>query len=482
MNVFQRARRSVTRKPVKSILLFLVVFVISLFLLSGMASKTASIKTQDNTRQAIGAGLLLEANETNRYKRIEHISKQIGEDNEGTLDGVYQKKIDTIYGVQWQVGTDNSFETLKIDDIEKIAKVSGISDYNITTATTPVNPVNFSRIDDEDVDQSNDIQGVCLIGNRDMQMDANILSGNMSIKDGRMVGKNDVGVCVVSEELAERNGLQVGDKLQFNNYHDKENSTVYEAEVIGIYAVQQYMTPYMSGDTFRSENVIFTNLRFPEKAEGSENEPLYEKAYFKVEDVDAYDTVKEKVKEIDIGWERYDLIDNNGNYDTMSANFNDLERISEIMIMVIVLAGFIILFLVFVFWLKSRIQEVGIFLAMGVPKIQIIAQVLLEALMIAVVAVTISFFIAPSVSKLTANYLVEQQVAQEKEEKELDEKNIAFDFKETEKEATDISVHITTQMMMVDGVCILVLISLAVVTAGTSILRKKPKAILSEMS
>ncbi len=482
MNVFQRARRSVTRKPVKSILLLMVVFVISLFLLSGMASKTASIKTQDKTRQAIGAGLLLEANETNRSKRIEHISKQIGEDKEGTLDGVCQKKIDTIYGVQWQVGTDNSFETLKIYDIEKIAEVSGISDYNVRTATTPVNPVNFSRIDDEDTDQSNDIQGVCLIGNQDMQMDANVLSGNVSIKDGRMVGKNDVDVCVISEELAKRNGLQVGDKLQFNDYHDKEKSTVHEAEIIGIYTVQQYMTPYMSGDTFRSENVIFTNLRFPEKAEGNENEPLYEKAYFKVENVEAYDTVKEKVKEVDIDWERYDLIDNNGNYDAMSANFNDLERISEIMIMVIALAGFIILFLVFVFWLKSRVQEVGIFLAMGIPKLQIIGQVLLEALMIAVVAVTISFLIAPNVSKLTANYLVEQQVTQEKEEKELNARNVAFDFEETEQEVTDISVHITTQMMMIDGICILVLISFSVVTAGTLILTRKPKAILSEMS
>lgn len=482
MNVFQRARRSVTRKPVKSILLFLVVFVISLFLLSGMASKTASINTQDKTRQAIGAGLSLEANETNRHKRIEKISKQIGEDKEGTLDGFYQKKIDTINGVQWQVGTDNSFETLKIDDIEKIAVVSGICDYNIRTATTPVNPVNFSRIEDEDIDQSTDMQGVCLVGNRDMKMDANVLSGNVSVKDGRMVGKNDVDVCVVSEELVERNGLQVGDKLQFNDYHNRENSTVYEAEIIGIYTVQQYMTPYMSGDTFRSENVIFTNLRFPEKAEGSENEPLYEKAYFKIEDVDTYDTVKEKVKDVDIDWERYDLIDNNGNYDAMSANFNDLERISEIMIMVIALASFIILFLVFVFWLKSRVQEVGIFLAIGIPKLQIIEQVLLEALMIAVVAVSISFLIAPTVSKLTANYLVEQQVAQEKEEKELDADKVGIDFQETEQEVTDITVHITTQMMMLDGICILVLISLSVVMAGTSILRRNPKYILSEMS
>lgn len=241
------------------------------------------------------------------------------------------------------------------------------------------------------------------------------------------------------------------------------------------------MTPYMAGDTFRSENVIFTDLRFPEKAEG-ESDPLYEKAYFKVEDVDAYDTVKENIKRVDIDWERYDLIDNNGNYETMSTNFNDLERISEVLIWIVALASFIILFLIFVFWLKSRVQEVGIFLAMGEPKIKIIGQVLLEALMIAVVAISISFAIAPNVSKLTTNYLVDQQVQQAQEEKELNAENVAFDFEETEQEVTGVSVNITAPMMLFDGVSILVLTSLSVITAGITILIKKPKDILSEMS
>lgn len=55
MNFFGLARRSVFRKPVKSILLLLIVFAISTLLLAGVASKNASIEVQDKTRQAIGA-------------------------------------------------------------------------------------------------------------------------------------------------------------------------------------------------------------------------------------------------------------------------------------------------------------------------------------------------------------------------------------------------------------------------------------------
>ena len=48
--------------------------------------------------------------------------------------------------------------------------------------------------------------------------------------------------------------------LKFNDRRDVENSTVFAAEIVGIYTVQQKMTPVMAGGTFRSENIIFICL------------------------------------------------------------------------------------------------------------------------------------------------------------------------------------------------------------------------------
>lgn len=476
------ARRSVTRKPVKSILLFFVVLIISLFLLSGMAGRTANVKTQDNTRKAVGVGFLLESNLTNQKKRMIELEKKIelDDNNEGTYGGVHVKIIDDIYGPQYMSWTDNSFNTLIEKDILKISEIPGISDYNITTGLTVANPVNFSRIESEDVDQNMDFQCVSLIGNLDMKMDTNVLSGNLTIKTGRMVSRDDVNVCVISDELASKNNLKTGDKLKFNDYHDRENSKVYEAEIIGIYTVQQYMTPSMSGDTFRSENVIFTDLRFPEKAEGCENDPFYEKAYFKIDNADNYDDIKEKIKHVNIDWERYDLIDNNGNYDTLSSNFKDLKHISEALISIVILASFIILFLIFVFWLKSRVQEAGVLLSLGISKFKIISQIWIEAFIISISAIFISFSIAPGISKLTADYLVDMQITQEEKQKELDKENVEGG-KLSEEKIMGVSVNITKKMMIFDGGGIIVLTSLSVLTAGTSLLRRKPKDILSEM-
>ena len=55
MNCFQRAWRSLCRKPMKSALLFCVVLVISLLLLCGFSARTATIAANDSTRQAGGS-------------------------------------------------------------------------------------------------------------------------------------------------------------------------------------------------------------------------------------------------------------------------------------------------------------------------------------------------------------------------------------------------------------------------------------------
>ena len=68
-------------------------------LLAGVASKNASIEVQDKTRQAIGAGFLLERNAEYRTKRIRECSEKIGNDKGGSFGGYHQEK-EIINGVE----------------------------------------------------------------------------------------------------------------------------------------------------------------------------------------------------------------------------------------------------------------------------------------------------------------------------------------------------------------------------------------------
>ena len=132
MNVLQRGVRSVLRKPIKSIILLFIVIVMSGLFLGAMASRSASIYTQDATRQAIGATFRIEGNEENRRKRLDQAMDVLG-DREGSYGGVTHKWLEN--GADMVV-TDNSFETVKEDDVKKIAQVEGIEEYNLITIET----------------------------------------------------------------------------------------------------------------------------------------------------------------------------------------------------------------------------------------------------------------------------------------------------------------------------------------------------------
>ena len=228
----------------------------------------------------------------------------------------------------------------------------------------------------------------------------------------------------------------------------------------------------MSGDTFRSENVIFTDLHFPEKVE--QDDPLYEKAYFKVGNVGDYDAVKEAIKKTNINWQWYDLIDNNGNLDTMAANFNDLENISNTLLLIVTGASFVILFLIFIFWIKNRTNEIGILLSLGIAKGKIFMQILTEAILIGVLALSLSF--------AAADYLVGQQVEQAELQDEMNAGKVSTDYRPPELTVMNVETEITTNMLLIDSLSVGLLILFSTCAASVLISRKKPKDILSEMS
>ena len=89
-----------------------------------------------------------------------------------------------------------------------------------------------------------------------MAMDSNVLSGNLSLIAGRMITGRDSDVCIISEELAAKNSLTIGDNLHLTTVMTGKARLFTRAENYRHHQTRQKMAPYMSGDTYRSENVI----------------------------------------------------------------------------------------------------------------------------------------------------------------------------------------------------------------------------------
>lgn len=408
MNVLQRGVRSVLRKPIKSLLLLFIVIVMSGLFLGAMASRSASIYTQDATRQAIGATFRIEGNEENRRKRLDQAMDVLG-DREGSYGGVTHKWLEN--GADMVV-TDNSFETVKEDDVKKIAQVEGIEEYNLITIATVVNPVNFSRIEDPDMDQSTDVGGVNLRGNRIMEMDMDVSAGKISLIEGR-----------------------------------------------------------------------FTDMSFPEKPSGNEGNPFYQYAIFKVQNAGKYDQVKKSVQKANIDWLRYDLIDNNGNIKNMTENFGQMDQMSMGLLLIVSVSGLVILVLVFLFWIKNRTQEIGIMMSLGKRKFEIWVQFLCEAVMISIIGMLLSFAVSPIIAETSASYLAKETQTLRLEQQEQENTGTYIDgYIAPDLKIQDVEVHITKEMVLMDIGMISGILIIAVLVAGITIMKKRPKQILSEMS
>jgi putative ABC transport system permease protein len=317
-----------------------------------------------------------------------------------------------------------------------------------------------------------------------MELDFDVQKGNIEVNEGRMITPEDTDKCVISRELAEQNGLKVGDVLSFNNWKDRESSTIYSAEIVGIYDSINGITPIMYGDSYRSENIIFTDLGFPEKPEGNEGSPLYQYATFVVENVNEYDEVKKKIQALNIGWERYDFIDNTGMSDVVAENFGELEEMSSLILVLVCVSGVVIICLVFLFWLKGRGHEIGIYLALGRTKRSILLQMLLEGVLVGSVAFLLATTAAPAVSKGIAGYLVEYQQVQQADEEQKDSNMVLTGNVENDdkSEVVGVTVEITGTVIFLSGVSVLGIIVVAISLACIPIVMQKPKEILSRMS
>lgn len=120
-------------------------------------------------------------------------------------------------------------------------------------------------------------------------------------------------------------------------------------------------------------------------------------------------------------------------------------------------------------------------LSMGTSKIRILAQIMTEALMIAAVAVLLSFLAAPKASSLTADYLVEQQIQSEEEENLLDEGKVAYSYEKSEQNVVGVQAEITSGMLIQDVTGIVLFIAISVCVSGIGILKRNPKDILQDL-
>lgn len=241
---------------------------------------------------------------------------------------------------------------------------------------------------------------------------------------------------------------------------------------------------------------------------------FYEVA-FSVYDPAQLDSIMSEVKGLSaIDWRAFKVAADNQTYLDAAIPLQKLQVLVSSIIWVIVLVSAVILSLILTMWGRSRIHETGVFLSLGIGKTRIIGQYLAEVLMIAVIAFGCSYFTSSAVAGQIADGLLQQGILANEEQPDDD---IAIDVKEgygddivvsikddsalsdmpsgqdtapevevtidgTETDTEQISVTIDFYNVLQLYLIGIIVIILSVGISSLSVMRLKPREILSKMS
>ena len=272
---------------------------------------------------------------------------------------------------------------------------------------------------------------------------------------GRGISDGAENEVLIHEEFATLNRIQVGDEIEVGLYKKK-----LKLKVVGVFSGKD------SQQTFRSEmieNRFFVGI----KTLGQFKKNLeYQQVKYLVSDPKQVEEVTNSVKKLELNWKELSL---ENNFAKKKAIYQTIENVEKLLVKILIgvsVMGGLILGFVLLFWFRGRIHEIGTLLAIGKTKMNIFWQMLIELIIIA----TLSFGPAIFLGNLSAGVLTEKIMSEANPDQSGNTTDVVLSRKQL-----DLFDYLGTYM------CGGAVIFLAVSGASISVMRLKPKAILTKM-
>ena len=216
-------------------------------------------------------------------------------------------------------------------------------------------------------------------------------SGVFSLKEGRHINKDDVDKILVHSEFAKKNNLKLKDKVSLQLINITKNKTTvkeHKFEIVGIFTGKK-QEKYTGLSSDFSENMMFTDYKSSQKALNTQKDIVNKLTIFASSPKEMKTTIT-KIKKIQVDWSKYTISKNNNAYREALDALNGVKHIIKIMTYSIMIGGSVILSLILILWLRERIYEIGILLSIGISKLEIIAQFILELLLVSLPSILMS--------------------------------------------------------------------------------------------
>ena len=425
MNPIQRAWAYVSRKRLRSFILFLILLV----LLAGISACLTLMKSNKIV-------------ESNLYKSL-NTSFSI-------------KKIE-------------NGQTFKLLDLEPVSKIKGLGNVSPELDTVAKLKDKDAVSGDQSVERDDlsaaDKNLVSLTALEDSSKDVIFTSSAFNLKEGRHLKKGDSKKILIHEDLAKKNGLSLHDKISLNAAQAEGTSgQTVEFEIVGVFSgKKQEKFTGLSSDF--SENTVFIDYASSQTLLGN-NQPQVSAARFYVENPKEMDDLLKQVENLSLENQGYQVEKENKAFEQIKDSVATFQTFLTIFLYGIMIAGTGALILVLSLWLRERVYEVGILLALGKGKGAILLQFCLEVVMVSLGALLPAFV----AGKAITSYLLQTLLASG------DQTALQDTLAKVSSLSTSISSFAESYVFLLLMSC------LSVALCFLFLFRKSPKEILSSIS
>ena len=454
MNFISRAWLYIIRKKGKSILLFIILLVMATFVLTALAFGNASNAAQMELRKSLGGSFLIgfDYTENNPYLKVENVDG-------GTL----------VYSTQ----------QISPELVEQVRSINGVNYCSATTESLAVLPsldlfAGNIPIEEEFRNSSK------ILGTWKSEELSRFTSGQLTLTEGRHIMPGDKNKRLISKDLADKNGLKIGDVIQT----DKG----VEIEIVGLFVPKEIEGINDQVTTYdKIQNLIISDLATRIANENSPATQGFNELTVSVDDPQNMENIITKVKEIKgVDWKGFAIMVDNEDYENAASSLEQLSELVSTILMIALIVSIAILSLILTMWARTRIHETGVLLSVGISKLSILGQYIAEVLLIAIFAFSLSYFSASAIAGQMGNILQSGQAVTEAQQEDGlsagTRGEAGTDTDEPEIETPELQVRVQLEEM---GLLFLLGIGIVTVSAGISsisVMRLKPREILSKMS
>lgn len=417
--MLKRAWLSITRKPSKTIILAIVMFVMANLVLSSIAIKNAVNESTRFAKESLGSTVYLTAD-------MDKLREQAQAEMQQTTGG------------EQPVRMRITRPTIYVEMVEAIAESSYVKDYTYGINST-AEESGFDALEDDNssngglggmIVNGNSVYGnMSIVGINSYAFINQVQDKTMEIIDGTYFDESTDGKCIISNELATQNDLKVGDKIKlinkeidmdsYNPRVDSEpavtSSKTIEVEIIGIYDVNTdnfnmntiYMNIVTSADFLKAEDYNEGNY-------GVDNISYFLK---NPEEIDAF-IAEVNNKYPSLADDNLKLDINSEDYDQMVGPIESVGSFADTVLWIVMIASVLIITLIINNNIKERKYEIGVLMSLGGTKKNIIGSFLVELIIIGTMGFALSigtsYFLANSMGKS----MLESQIASANEQSE----------------------------------------------------------------